>query len=97
MAKEKKNESAGRRILIAACIAGALIGGVEGRNIPVKPYAIVAKGYSDRVGGRDDYEIFGELPEEFVENSLQIHCDGPETLVYVFEGNTVRMERFGIL
>ena len=94
MAKEKgRYGSAEKRILIAVCIAGALTGGFVGRNIPVKPYVIVNREYSDRVGGRDDYEIFGELPEEIVENSLQIHCEGPETQVYVLEGNTVRMER----
>ena len=78
----------------AVCLAGILLGGMIGTQVPVEPYVIVAKGYSDRIGGRDDYEIFGELPEEVVQNSLQIHCDGPETQVSVFSGSTVRMERF---
>lgn len=78
----------------AVCLAGILLGGMIGTQVPVEPYVIAARGYSDRIGGRDDYEIFGELPEEVVQNSLQIHCDGPETQVSVFSGNTVRMERF---
>ena len=95
MAKEKKNESAGRRILIAACIAGALIGGVVGRNIPVKALLrswrkVTVIGSAEGMTTRSSENC----RKEIVENSLQIHCDGPETLVYVFEGNTVRMERF---
>lgn len=77
----------------AVCLAGAAVGACLGAGFQVPPYVVVDKTYSDRVGGREDYLIFGELPEEIVENSMQIHCTDPDTMVYVFEGNTVRMEQ----
>ena len=55
---------------------------------------IVNKSCSDRVGGREDYEIFGELPEEIRADSLQIACQGEDTKVYVFEGSTVTLEKY---
>ncbi|MDO4332421.1 MAG: hypothetical protein Q4C58_06985 [Eubacteriales bacterium] len=82
------------------CIfTGCLIGGIMGASvgwlfIEVKPYVVVDRKYSDRVGRKEDFEIFGELPEEIVENSMQIHCTGPDAHVYVFEGgNMQRLER----
>lgn len=83
----------GRSWIMAACVLGLLCGAWIGKAcITVEPYVIVDKGYSDRVGGKEDYELFGELPSEIVENSLQINCTGPDTKVYVFEGKTVKME-----
>lgn len=81
--------------IIAACLAGGIIGAAAGYLfIEVKPYVVVDRKYSDRVGKKEDYEIFGELPEKIVENSMQIHCTGPDAQVYVFEqGSVQRMER----
>ena len=61
--------------------------------IHVPSYVIVNKSCSDRVGGREDYEIFGELPEEIRADSLQIACQ-TDTKVYVFEGSTVTLEKY---
>lgn len=76
-------------------IAGIFLGGILGMElIHVPSYVIVNKSCSDRVGGREDYEIFGELPEEIRADSLQIACQGEDTKVYVFEGSTVTLEKY---
>lgn len=81
--------------ILAACIAGGSVGAMVGYSlVEVKPYVVVDRKYSDRVGGKEDFEIFGELPDEIVENSMQIHCTGPDAQVYVFErGSVWRMEK----
>ena len=82
-------------ITVSGMIAGILLGGILGMElIHVPSYVIVNKSCSDRVGGREDYEIFGELPEEIRADSLQIACQGEDTKVYVFEGSTVTLEKY---
>lgn len=83
----------GRVFLFSACLLGMAAGASLGAHINVEPYVVVNKGYSDRVGGKEDYEIFGELPEEILEHSLKIKCTEPDTKVYVLEGSIVRMEK----
>lgn len=82
-------------ITVSGMIAGIFLGGILGMElIHVPSYVIVNKSCSDRVGGREDYEIFGELPEEIRADSLQIACQGEDTKVYVFEGSTVTLEKY---
>jgi hypothetical protein len=82
-------------ITVSGMIAGILLGGILGMElIHVPSYVIVNKSCSDRVGGREDYEIFGELPEEIRADSLQIACREEDTKVYVFQGSTVTLEKY---
>lgn len=84
----------GRCWIVAACLAGVVGGALYGKYcVSVPPYIVVNREYSDRIGEKEEYEIFGELSEKIIENSFQIHCDGPDTKVYVFEGSTVQMEK----
>lgn len=71
----------------------AVSGGVAARTVTVEPYVIVDTSYSDRVGGRDDYLIYGELPDEIIENSMEIGDLQEDSKVYVFDGLTAQMER----
>lgn len=82
-------------ITVSGIITGILLGGILGIVlIHVPSYVIVNKSCSDRVGGREDYEIFGELPEEIRADSLQIACHDADTKVYVFEGSTISLEKY---
>ena len=86
--------AAGRMMRAAGLLAVLAVGAViAAKTVDVAPYVVANKAYSDRVGEKNDYLIYGEIEEEIRNNSLQIGALQADTPVYVFEGRTVEVER----
>lgn len=82
-----------RRVLLAGAGIGMIAGIVLAGMVSVEPYVVVNKDTSDRVGKKGDYQIYNELTDEVLDNSLKININSDDTKVFVLSGSITEYQK----